>query len=213
MNDINLRLQLAEITTELYHAGLITARGGNLSVRSVDVPGAIWITPSKIFKGRLHPDQMILIDFNGQKLQGDFQPSVESIYHAGVMRLRSEVNSVVHSHAPLSIVFGMTEMNMLPITTEAVFLSNYPNVPFFLGGTNELAQAVMDCVGRTNVGGAFLRNHGLMTVGNDLRQAADATLMVEHTVKILLACKMAGLTPSTLPEDTLRRLFQYIGVV
>ncbi len=213
MNDSELKKQLAEITTELYHAGVVTATGGNLSVRSVEVPDALWITPSQIFKGSLHPDQMILIDYDGKKIQGDYKPSVESVYHAGVMKLRPDVNSVVHSHAPLATVFGMTEMEMTPVTTEAVFLKNFPIVPWFMGGTKELAQAVMDCVGNTKVGGAFLRNHGLMTVGKDLRQAADGTLMVEHTVKILLMCKIAGLTPTTLPEQAVKFLSQFVGAV
>ena len=211
MTDNELKQQLCDVTTELYHVGVITATGGNLSVRSVDRENAAWITPSQIFKGALKPEQMTLIDFDGKLIEGEFKPSVESAYHGGIMRLRPDIHAVIHSHAPLATIFGMTEMKMLPITTEAVFLMDFPVVPWYLGGTKELAKAVLENFAKGQ--GAFLRNHGLITTGKDLRKAADATLMVEHTIKILLTCKVAGLEPSLFPDKAVNFLKQFAGAL
>lgn len=211
MSDDELRAELARITTELYHAGLVTATGGNVSVRSASQPDTAWITPSQIFKRDLKPEQMILIDMEGKKISGDDKPSIESVYHAGIMKYRPEVNAVVHTHAPLSTIFGMCDLEVLPVNTEAIFCMNMPVIPFYLGGTKELAQAVIEQVGQTKATGAFLRNHGLMTIGKSLRQAADNSYMVEHVVDILLKIKMAGLTPSQVPEKTVKFLMQFAG--
>ncbi|MGE5124514.1 MAG: class II aldolase/adducin family protein [Acidobacteriaceae bacterium] len=211
MTDDELKAELAKITTELYHAGLVTATGGNVSVRSASNPETAWITPSQIFKGDLHAEQMILIDMDGKKVSGEDKPSVESVYHAGIMKHRPEVNAVVHTHAPLSTIFGMCDLEVLPVNTEAIFCMNMPVIPFYLGGTKELAQAVIEQVGKTKATGAFLRNHGLMTIGKSLRQAADNSYMVEHVVDILLKVKMAGLTPSQVPEKTVKFLMQFAG--
>ncbi len=211
MTDDDLRAELAKITTELYHAGLVTATGGNVSVRSADNPETAWITPSQIFKGDLKAEQMILIDMDGKKVSGDDKPSVESVYHAGIMKNRPDVNAVVHTHAPLSTIFGMCELQLLPVNTEAIFCMNMPVIPFYLGGSKELAQAVIEQVGKTKATGAFLRNHGLMTVGKNLRKAADNSYMVEHVVDILLKIKMAGLCPSQVPEQTVKFLMQFAG--
>lgn len=211
MTDDELRAELARITTELYRAGLVTATGGNVSVRSSSHPETAWITPSQIFKGSLRPEQMILIDMEGKKISGDDMPSVESVYHAGIMKFRPEVNAVVHSHAPLSTIFGMCDLEVLPVNTEAVLCMNMPVIPFFLGGSIELAQAVIEQVGKTKATGAFLRNHGLMTIGKSLRQAADNSYMVEYVADILLKIKMAGLSPSLVPEEAVRLLRQYTG--
>jgi L-ribulose-5-phosphate 4-epimerase len=211
MNDEELRVELVKITTELYHAGLVTATGGNVSVRSASQPDAAWITPSQIFKGDLKPEQMILIDMEGKKLSGDDKPSVESVYHAGIMKYRPEVNAVVHTHAPLSTIFGMCDLEILPVNTEAIFCMNIPVIPFYLGGTKELAQAVIEQVGQTKATGAFLKNHGLMTIGKSLRQAADNSYMVEHVVNILLQIKTCGLEPSLVPEKTVSFLKQFAG--
>ena len=211
MTDDELRVELVNITTELYRAGLVTATGGNVSVRSDSQPDTAWITPSQIFKGDLKPEQMILIDMEGKKISGESKPSVESVYHAGIMKYRPEINAVVHTHARLSTIFGMCDMQILPVNTEAIFCMNMPVIPFYLGGTKELAAAVIECVGQTKATGAFLRNHGLMTIGKSLRQAADNSYMVEHVVDILLELKMAGLTPCQVPEKTVKFLMQFAG--
>jgi L-fuculose-phosphate aldolase len=211
VTDLELKQQLCEITTELYHAKVVTATGGNISVRSVEHEDAAWITPSQIYKGALEPDQMCLVDFDGKKVDGDHKPSVESVYHGGIFRLRPEINAVVHSHAPLATIFGMCDMDMLPFSTEAIFLMDYPVIEWYLGGTKELAKAVLDKFDKAH--GAFLRNHGLITTGKNLRKAADATLMVEHTVSILLTCKMADLEPSLIPEKAVDFLRQFAGAL
>ncbi len=211
MIDEELRAELAKITTELYHAGLVTATGGNISVRSAERPEAAWITPSQIFKGDLKPEQMILIDMDGNKLEGESKPSVESVYHAGVLKHRPDIHSVVHTHAPLSTLFGMSDVPILPVTTEAVFCMSLPVIPFYLGGTKELAREVIEKVGQTKALGAFLRNHGLMVVGKSLRQAADNSYMVEHVADMMLRIKNAGLQPSLIPDETVKMLLQYVG--
>ena len=211
MTDDELKEELARVTTELYRAGLVTAMGGNISVRSADRPDAAWITPSQIFKGDLKPEQMILVDMEGKKISGDYKPSIESVYHAGIMKYRPEVNAVVHTHAPLSTIFGLCNLDILPVNTEAIFCMNMPRIPFYLGGTKELANAVIENVGKTKATGAFLSNHGLMTIGKTLRQAADNSYAVEHVVDILLKIKMAGLEPCLIPEQTVKFLSQFAG--
>lgn len=209
--EVQRKRQLAEITRELYDAGVITATGGNLSIRCASRLSAAWITPSGIFKGGLRPEDMVLIDLEGEKLEGLYNPSVESVYHAGIFRSRPEIIAVVHTHAPLATVFGMCDLEMPPITSEAVFLTEMPIIPWYLGGSEELAAAVVEHIGKTETSGAFLRNHGLITVGRSLREAADATFAVEHTVKILLACKAGGLVPSLISEQGVRLLKRVSG--
>ncbi|MGD8753119.1 MAG: class II aldolase/adducin family protein [Anaerolineales bacterium] len=213
ISEDDLKKELVDITTEMYRSGVVTSAGGNLSVRCATRNDAAWITPSQIFKGELLPEQMVMIDMHGKKIEGDFKPSVESHYHASIMKHRSEINAVVHSHAPMATALAICEMDILPITTEAILISEMPIIPWILGGTKELAHAVQEQVAKTKVPGAFLRNHGLITVGATLRKAADATLIIEHTIKILLACKIVGAQPSLIPEDAIKNLSQFIGAI
>ncbi len=207
-----MKQQLANITKELYLAGVITPTGGNISVRNADREKTAWITPSQVFKRDLSPDQMVLIDMDGKRIEGDYEPSIESIYHTSIYKNRPDINSVVHSHAPLSIIFGLSDLKWIPITTEAIPLSNLPMIPWYFGGSEELAKAVEKHVSKTKAKGAFLRNHGLITIGENLREAANATLVVEHTIKIMLACKVLGKEPTQIFAESIESLLNYEGV-
>jgi len=208
MTDNDLKKELVETTLELYRARVITGKGGNLSVRSLEHEGAVWITPSQIHKGSLTPDQMVLIDANGRKLQGKDRPSMESAYHAGLMAVRKDVNAVVHTHAPLATVWGLIDLEIPPITPEAVFIKDYPKIPFYMGGTRDLANAVLETLGESKAAGAFLCHHGLVTMGNDLVIAAERTMMVEHTLKIIFTLLSINREPHVLPENAIKLLLQ-----
>jgi ribulose-5-phosphate 4-epimerase/fuculose-1-phosphate aldolase len=58
-----------------------------------------------------------------------------------------------------------------------------------------------------------LRNHGLITTGKSLREAVDYTYMVEHTCRILVIAKMAGIEPSLIPQETVERIGQYVAMI
>jgi ribulose-5-phosphate 4-epimerase/fuculose-1-phosphate aldolase len=87
-----------------------------------------------------------------------------------------------------------------------------PTIPWHPGGSKELASAVERHVAKTSAPGAFLRNHGLITVGKSLRNAADATYMVGHTIKILLACKLLGQEPARIPQETVDLILSLYGL-
>jgi ribulose-5-phosphate 4-epimerase/fuculose-1-phosphate aldolase len=208
MDDAIIKKQLAEITTELYLAGVVTGTGGNISVRSLKYEKALWITPSAVFKGALTPEDMTLIGVDGKVLAGKHPPSIEFGFHAGVMRVRPEINALVHSHPPYAIVWGLGDLPIPPITYDALLVAQLPFIPWHIVGSSELALAVIETVGAVKTSGAFLRNHGLVTVGKDLRQAADITLVVEQTLRVLHLARQAGVQPAELDQASIDQLLQ-----
>lgn len=213
MIEKELRQELVNTTTTLYQAGIVTDKGGNISVRSQEREDALWITPSQINKGSLEADQMVLIGFDGKKIEGEGKPSVESSYHGGLMAARKDINAVVHSHAPNATVFGVTDIEILPFVPEAVFIMDFPRIPFSLGGSKDLAKAVLEYLGESKAGGAFLCNHGLVTVGKNLEKAAERSLMVEQTLGMLFTLKLLGEVPNLMPENAVKLLSQFSGLI
>jgi L-fuculose-phosphate aldolase len=122
------------------------------------------------------------------------------------MRIRADINAVVHSHPPYAIVWGLGDLAIPPITYDALLVAAYPFIPWHMVGSKELAGAVIDAVGNGMTGGAFLRNHGLLMVDKNLRQAADATLMTEQTLKILFLAHQMGIKPAELDNDSIDQL-------
>ncbi len=213
MTDQELKDQLAQVTLDLYRADCVTDKGGNLSIRSVERENALWITPSQINKKTLTASSMVLVDFDGKKIEGEGKPSVESVYHAGLMRLRKDINAVVHTHAPLSTAFGCLDFEIPPIDLDAAQIMGYPKIPFFMAGSKDLANAVFNAIGNSKISGGFLCNHGMLTVGKTLQLAAEKTLLVEHVLKIIFTIKSTHMEPKLLPEGAVKLIRQFADVV
>ena len=195
---------LLQTVHELYTAELITATGGNVSVR---IPGTdeIWITPSQMFKGDLRPEILVRLDLDGHVLDpGAPSPSSERMMHCLVYRARPDAQAVVHAHAPHATMLVDAGLRFLPVSTEAAFFGDIPRVPFIMPGTDELAHAVAEAM-RTSWA-VLMQNHGLLVAGRSLRRAADMVEIIDRSAEIILGCYAVGIEPTTLPDDVVAML-------
>ena len=206
LTDKEAKEQIIQITNELFAMGLLTCTGGNISALAEE-PGTLWITPSQLYKGGLTANDLVHIRPEGSQytvLEGDRVPSVEFQMHWRAYEVRPEITAAVHTHAPIATAFGICNQSFPPINTDAVFLRDTVTVPWYMPGSTELAEAVGTALTKSR--GAILQNHGLMTVGPNLRKAATRAMLLEETAKIVLYTKQFGGTVSLVPEDWIERL-------
>jgi autoinducer 2 (AI-2) kinase len=204
----DIRLQLVDIVNELYAAQLITATGGNVSVRIPDDPKTAWITPSQLFKGDLAPEILVRIDMAGKALDpGARSPSSEALMHTAVLEARPDAQAVIHCHAPHATILANAGLPFLPISTEAAFLVNIGRIPFVMPGTRELADAIVEAMGESWA--VLMQNHGLLVAGRSLRRAADMCEIIERTAQVIVGCYQVGVEPPVLPEETVKMLAKY----
>ncbi len=202
MNDP--RLEIVQVVEELYRLGLITATGGNVSVR-IEEQDVCWITPRGLYKGGLCPEGIVRIDLEGNVLDLEGPaPSSEWAMHTQIYRARPDVNAVIHAHAPYATILGLSGLPFLPVTAEAALLGRVPVVPFHMPGTMELARAVVRALGQATA--CILNHHGVVAVAAGLRQAANAVEILERSAQLILGCYAAGKQPAILPEEALRGL-------
>lgn len=198
------RQELVEAVNELYALQLITATGGNLSLR-IPEKDECWITPSQLYKGGLRPEAMVRVDFEGNPLDpGALAPSSERAVHTELYRARRDVHAVVHTHAPYATILGLSRLPFLPVTSDAAFLKDLPLVPFVMPGTRELAHAVVQAMGKSPA--CIMQNHGLVVAASSLRRAVNLTEAIERTAQLILGCYAVGKKPATLPKDVVRML-------
>ncbi|MGB3904943.1 MAG: class II aldolase/adducin family protein [Anaerolineae bacterium] len=189
--------QIISIVDELYDAGLITPKGGNVSARIPD-SDELWITPTQLYKGGLTQKTLIRVNLQGKKVEGRDQPSVELPMHLLIYRTRQDVDAVIHTHAPMATILGLFEEPIPPLTIETIALAGAPVVRFLLSGTKEQSQAVVDALGDGSA--ALLQNHGLLTVGKDLREAANKAQQLEFAARTVVISRLLGGQPVTIPE-------------
>jgi autoinducer 2 (AI-2) kinase len=199
-----LRSELVAIVGELYAQQVITATGGNVSVR---IPGKdeLWITPSQLFKGDLRPEVLVRLDLEGEPLDpGARAPSSERLMHCAAYRARPAAAAVIHAHAPHATILANAGLPFLPISTEAAFFDDLPRVPFIMPGTRALADAIAAALRESWA--VLMVNHGILVAGRSLRRAADMVEIIERSAQVILGCYAVGREPPTLPDDAVKTL-------
>ncbi|MBI2964497.1 MAG: class II aldolase/adducin family protein [Deltaproteobacteria bacterium] len=210
LSDREAKQQVLQITNELFAMGLMTATGGNVSALAAE-PATIWITPSRMYKGGLGEADLVRIDGGGNRREGERTPSIEWQMHFASYAACPALTGAVHTHAPIATAFGIARQTFPPINTDAVFLRDTVTVPWILPGSKELADAVGEALKKSR--GCILQNHGLMTVGKDLRDAATHAMVLEETAKIVLYTKQFGGDVSLIPAEWVERLARLAGFV
>jgi autoinducer 2 (AI-2) kinase len=124
--------------------------------------------------------------------------------HTAVFRAKPEAQAVIHCHAPHATILVNAGLPFLPISTEAAFFHKIGRVPFFMPGTQELADAVVEAL--SDAWAVLLQNHGLLVAGRSLRRAADLAEIIERSSELILGCYAVGKEPPVLPEETVEML-------
>ena len=192
--------ELLDINFEFYQKGYITPTGGNISMRCPDEPGNVIITPSHIYKRRLKPEQMLVVDLQGNVVNDrKLKPSTETPFHLGIYRARNDVNAVVHTHAIYTTILGLTDTKFIPVNAEVAMLSSLPIIDW-ASGTEESSRAVVKALDKNGYF-VIIQNHGLVVAGPTLTWAAEVTDMIEVSCRILVTCRMMGVEPHVIPQN------------
>jgi len=182
----SLKQQIVDAAQQLVQKGYLMATGGNLSMR---VPGmdAFVVTPSNYDYLKMNADDVCVLDFGLNRLEGHLKPSVESAMHGAVYMAREDVNAVVHTHQVYVSALTLIKAPIPALFDEqARFLGrNVEIIPYAPSGTGFLRDAVAKHVKNHN--NAFMmQNHGALVFGHDMDRAI-------HNVEILEKCALAYL--------------------
>jgi L-ribulose-5-phosphate 4-epimerase len=178
--------QIVETAQELVRKGYLMATGGNLSARIMG-QNSFAITPSNYDYFKMTPDDVCVLDFDLNPLEGRLKPSVESAMHAAVYRVRGDVNAIVHTHQVFTSALTLIKAPIPALFDEqARFLGRRVDIiPYAPSGTGLLKNAVAKHVKNHN--NAFMmQNHGALVFGHDMERAV-------HNVEILEKCAQAYL--------------------
>ncbi len=207
---MNIREQIVEIGKRLYNKNLISGYEGNISARDGD---KIYITPSGLCKGFLSVEDIIVIDLDGNLLEGNKKPSSETKMHLKIYNSRKDVNGIVHAHPPVATGFACAGLGLeQSLTAETVLMfGTIPLAPYGTPSTDKLPEALNNFLEYNAI---LLANHGAVTFAENLEKAYFLMEQVEHYAKITLVANILG-TPKPLPceeVDTLMELRKKMGI-
>ncbi|MCM1110641.1 MAG: class II aldolase/adducin family protein [Clostridium sp.] len=166
-------------------AGLTICSSGNLSWRIGD---EVLVSGTGSWVPRLTADRVSIVRFSDGKVLNGVKPSMESVFHLGVMRERPDVGCVLHFQSPYATAVAC--MKEIPadfnVTAEVPIHvgREIPAIPYFRPGSPELAAHVIEAM--KDHDSILLRKHGQVVCGKDFEQAFERAMFFEMACRIVM---------------------------
>ena len=200
-----LRQDIVDIGKLVYQKGWVAANDGNISIRLER--NRILCTCTGISKGMMTPDDVIVCDLEGVKLEGERERTTEIAMHLAVYRARPDVFSVLHAHPPTATGFAVAGRSLtqalLPETV--IYLGCVPLAEYGQPGTPALTESIAPFLSKFDA--ILLSNHGVVSFGRDVQQAFFRMETVEHSARIALIAELLG-GAKALPRHEVQKLFE-----
>ena len=193
------RRQVVDYAQRLYIDKLVAGTSGNISIYDSD-SGVVAITPTSEDYMQMTEDSIILIDMDGNTIEGAGKPSSEWPMHTELYKNRKDIKAVVHTHSPYATGFAVLGETIPVILLEMVprLKGCIPVTELALPGTIDTAMVALRSLENHDV--CLLRNHGVITVGCALEQAYTRAVYVEESAVIYNIAKTCGV-PQLIPDD------------
>jgi L-fuculose-phosphate aldolase len=176
------RAAIIDIGRRMYERGFVASNDGNISVRISE--NLILITPTGVSKGEMTPDMLVLLDLDGNIIEGSRRVSSETAMHLRLYRENSAIGAVTHAHPAAATAFAIARIPLdKPIYPEAlVILGEVPVAAYATPGTAEVPDSVAPYANTHRA--VLLANHGALTWGKDLHEAWFRLESLENYAKI-----------------------------
>jgi len=166
---------------------------GHVSVRLPDQPDRFLMKPAGIGLEEMRPDNIITVDIEGRRIDGTMPRHNEVFIHSEVLRARSDVNAVVHTHPIHAVAFSSLGKPLLAVGNDASWFVG--RLPIFSETTDLIVdaprgKAVARCLGPQAA--LILRNHGIVTAAASLEEAVWVALKLEKACRMQLLAESAG---------------------
>lgn len=196
------RRQMIEICLRLQAMDFFLGTWGNVSVRRGN---HILLTPSKVCYDTMTPEDIVVIDLEGNKVEGDRNPTSEKEVHRQIYCIRDDVGSVIHAHTPYAMAMSAGDIQEIPCMVEEMSQLLGGGIPVTqeyvpAAQHSRLGEAAAKAIGQHN--GLILRNHGPVAAGRDLQGALLACRVLEKSCQIYAAARAEQVQP--IPEEAIQ---------
>ncbi|HBU11699.1 MAG TPA: class II aldolase family protein [Clostridiales bacterium] len=181
------RAEIIEVCLRMRQMEFFLGTWGNVSVR---VGGHILLTPSKVDYDVMRPEDLVVIDTQGNRVEGERTATSEKEVHRQIYVARADVGAIIHAHTKKAMAVSATALREVPCLVE--------EMSQLLGGAIPLAGRYVPAEQHVELGGEagkvigqksgiILRNHGPVACGRDLREAALVAQVIEKSCDIYLS--------------------------
>jgi L-ribulose-5-phosphate 4-epimerase len=208
-----LREEVCALHAEFPKNNLVVWTSGNISGRDPQ-SDLVVIKPSGVKFEELTPEKMVVVDLQGNVVEGDLKPSSDTASHCYLYRHMPEVNGVAHTHSRYATAFAIVGRD-IPCVTTAMgdeFGGTIPCGGFALIGGEAIGERVVEVLRDSRSPAALLQNHGVFAVGPTAEAAVKAAVMTEDNAAIVWTAMQIGNPMPIEPADVARLYERYQNV-
>ena len=201
-----LKEQLCDIGRRLWQREYVDGNGGNIAIRVGE--DIALCTPTLVSKGFMKPEDMCLVDFDGNQLAGTKKRTSEILMHLQIMKRQPRAVATCHCHPPYSTGFAVA--GVLPPTCmipEFEVFASVAIAPYRTPGTPEMGQLVGELVDKHNT--ILMANHGVVSWShNNVEDAYFKMEILEAYCRTILVSTQLGVPPKTMTAPQLQDLLK-----
>jgi L-fuculose-phosphate aldolase len=208
-----LKLQICDMGRRLWEREYVDGNGGNIAIKIGE--DIALCTPTLVSKGFMKPQDLCIVDMEGNQLAGIKKRTSEILMHLQIMKRQPRAVATVHCHPPYSTGFAVAGVEpptcMIP---EYEVFSSVAMAPYRTPGTPEMGKLVADLVDKHNT--VLMANHGVVTWSHlnvedayfkmEILEAYCRTVLVAHQ----LGKPVNTMTPTQLQD--LLKIKQSLGI-
>jgi L-fuculose-phosphate aldolase len=164
-------------------AGQVTARG--------ERPGTWWTLQFGYGFEEASAERMVLVDEDLKPLSGG-RPNAGVRFHVWIYRQRPDVNAIIHTHAPYASALSITGKPLLVAHMDSSMLYGCAHLPEWPGVpvADDEGRIISAALGNAKT--ILLANHGLLTTGTYVEEAAYLAVFFERAARMQLRAMAAG---------------------
>lgn len=189
----DLRQKLIDAGRVMYSEGLGDYVAGHISLRLPDDPGRFLMKPAGIGIEEMSQNNIIIVDLDGQKVEGVSNRHNEVFIHSEVLRARPDVNSVVHAHPIHAVAFSSLGKELRAVGNDGTLF--HGGVPIFAETTDLITTkergAAVACTLEDRPA-LILRNHGIVATGGSVAESVWMSMKLEKACQTQMLAEAAG---------------------
>lgn len=153
---------------------------------------------------RITGDDIVVIDLQGNLIEGSIQPPGERFIHTCIYRKRADVGAVIHAHPHASMPFAVAGVPIIPVHHEAIAFAPGVEILDYAGQIDTEEAGMMVAEALKDRAGLLLRGHGSVVVGRDPEEVCCSAFALELNAKIQFQASLLG-TPRAVTGEEIRK--------
>ena len=202
-----LKAEVCEQNHELPRNALVVGSGGNVSGRD-PMTGLVVIKPSGVKFDKLTPETMVVVDLDGNIVEGAMKPSVDTGIHLYIYKYREDVFGITHTHSPYATSFAARGEPIPAVLTPITHMigRDVPCSRYATPGEVDTGRAVVEAA----AGGmaALVKAHGVFTMGKSATEATSIAMYLEEAAMTTHLAMLRG-PVEEMPQEEIERCFNW----